>query len=154
MADSVFSRQDEELTSKGDHDGHEMIVSATQQLPANLKLGAPTKAEELKRLILFTLGTLLVYRPGNMSRLDLLALNRRTPSQRRNRRSVRIAKSVGAYLITSSARRRPNGSARQRRDPTSVEAAKGPSLILVLNHYKYIRCSPGKHLCTRTTAPG
>jgi hypothetical protein len=29
-----------------------------------------------------------------------------------------------------------------------------PSVILVLNQYKCIGCSPGKHLDTRTMAPG
>src|SRR5262249_9935790 len=35
-----------------------------------------------------------------------------------------------------------------------LTAAKGTSVILVLNQYKCIGCSPGKHPYTRTMAPG
>ncbi len=40
------------------------MVSAAEQLAANLNLGAFSKAEELKRRIWFTLGALLIYRFG------------------------------------------------------------------------------------------
>ena len=35
-----------------------------------------------------------------------------------------------------------------------LTAEKSASVILVLNQYKRIGCSPGKHPDTRTTAPG
>jgi preprotein translocase subunit SecY len=40
------------------------MVSAAEQLAANLNFGALAKAEELKKRIWFTLGALLVYRLG------------------------------------------------------------------------------------------
>ena len=40
------------------------MVSAAEQLAANLNFSALAKAEELKRRIWFTLGALLVYRLG------------------------------------------------------------------------------------------
>ncbi|OYX88059.1 MAG: hypothetical protein B7Y71_01085, partial [Xanthobacter sp. 35-67-6] len=40
------------------------MVSAAEQLAANLNFGALGKAEELKKRIWFTLGALLVYRLG------------------------------------------------------------------------------------------
>ena len=40
------------------------MVSAAEQLAANLNFGAFAKAEELKKRIWFTLGALLVYRLG------------------------------------------------------------------------------------------
>ncbi|MGL4397293.1 MAG: preprotein translocase subunit SecY [Hyphomicrobium sp.] len=40
------------------------MVSAAEQLAANLNLGAFSKAEDLKKRILFTLGALIVYRLG------------------------------------------------------------------------------------------
>ena len=40
------------------------MASAAEQLAANLNLGAFAKADALKKRILFTLGALLVYRPG------------------------------------------------------------------------------------------
>src|ERR671910_769659 len=41
-----------------------LMVSAAEQLAANLNFGALAKAEELKKRIWFTLGALLVYRLG------------------------------------------------------------------------------------------
>ncbi len=40
------------------------MVSAAEQLAANLNFGALAKADELKKRIWFTLGALLVYRLG------------------------------------------------------------------------------------------
>jgi preprotein translocase subunit SecY len=40
------------------------MVSAAEQLAANLNFGAFSKAEELKKRIWFTLGALVVYRIG------------------------------------------------------------------------------------------
>ena len=40
------------------------MVSAAEQLAANLNFGAFAKAEDLKRRIYFTLGALIVYRFG------------------------------------------------------------------------------------------
>ena len=40
------------------------MVSAAEQLAANLNFGAFAKAEDLKRRIYFTLGALIVYRLG------------------------------------------------------------------------------------------
>src|SRR5208282_562547 len=45
------------------------MVSAAEQLAANLNFGALAKAEELKKRIWFTLGALLVYRLGTYSPL-------------------------------------------------------------------------------------
>ena len=44
------------------------MASAAEQLAANLNFGALAKAEELKKRIWFTLGALLVYRPGGRRR--------------------------------------------------------------------------------------
>ena len=41
-----------------------IMVSAAEQLAANLNFGALAKADELKKRIWFTLGALLVYRLG------------------------------------------------------------------------------------------
>lgn len=40
------------------------MVSAAEQLAANLNFGALAKAEDLKKRIYFTLGALIVYRLG------------------------------------------------------------------------------------------
>src|ERR1700749_3191965 len=42
------------------------MVSAAEQLAANLNFGAFAKADELKKRIWFTLGALLVYRLGTL----------------------------------------------------------------------------------------
>src|SRR6266851_113581 len=51
------------------------MVSAAEQLAANLNFSALGKAEELKKRIWFTLGALLVYRFGTYIRLPGIDLN-------------------------------------------------------------------------------
>ena len=57
------------------------MVSAAEQLAANLNFGALAKAEELKKRIWFTLGALLVYRDRKSTRLNSShAITSRMPS--------------------------------------------------------------------------
>src|SRR5262249_10715511 len=64
-------------------------------------------------------------------------------------------RTLPAYSITSSARVSRawrDGEVERWRRP--LTAAKGTSVILVLNQYKCIECSPGKHPDTRMMATG
>ena len=51
------------------------MVSAAEQLAANLNFGAFAKAEDLKRRIWFTLGALLVYRFGTFIPLPGISID-------------------------------------------------------------------------------
>ena len=65
------------------------MVSAAEQLAANLNFGALAKAEELKKRIYFTIGALLVYRLGTyipLPGIDPNAWGTRPGDGRGNRR--------------------------------------------------------------------
>jgi len=61
----------------------------------------------------------------------------------------------GCHSITSSVRVQQSLEGRRGRAlALPLTAAKGTSVILVLNQYKCIGCSPGKHPDTRPMATG
>ena len=61
------------------------MVSAAEQLAANLNFGAFAKAEDLKKRIYFTLGALIVYRFGTFIPLPGHQPGRLRPDVRRQR---------------------------------------------------------------------
>ena len=79
------------------------MVSAAEQLAANLNFGAFAKAEDLKKRICFTLGALIVYRFGTFIPLPGINPDRLRPDVQRQRRPASSACSTCSPAARSSA---------------------------------------------------
>src|SRR6266852_6166260 len=75
------------MTAQGRREKAKNMVSAAEQLAANLNFSALGKAEELKKRIWFTLGALLVYRLGTYIPLPGRRHSRHVQHVRRRRHS-------------------------------------------------------------------